>query len=196
MNYKIIFPLLTLIGFLTSCNSYKIKVYSLSRNIEYVETNGKERLYAKSPNKSIIFISDSTVNYSKTYGHLGAVTTIKYKISNDTLILEPKDIYGKNLTDNNPDFSNIYLVSNDSITSLKNDEKYFSTDYLKSSSEKPKGFYIIYKNKAYKIKSQRSADRILGKIENMDSKRFIELDKDIAKQRYGINKKYKTLEYK
>ena len=196
MNYKIIFPLLTLIGFLTSCNSYKIKVYSLSRNIEYVETNGKERLYAKSPNKSIIFISDSNVNYSKIYGHLGAVTTIKYKISNDTLILEPKDIYGKNLTDNNPDFSNIYLVSNDSITSLKNDEKYFSTDYPKSSSEKPKGFYIIYKNKAYQIKSQRSADRILGKIENMDSKRFIELDKDIAKQRYGINKKYKTLEYK
>ena len=45
MNYKIIFPLLTLIGFLTSCNSYKIKVYSLSRNIEYAETNGKERLY-------------------------------------------------------------------------------------------------------------------------------------------------------
>lgn len=196
MNYKIIFPLLTLIGFLTSCNSYKIKVYSLSRNIEYVETNGKERLYAKSPNKSIIFISDSTVNYSKIYGHLGAVTTIKYKISNDTLFLEPKDIYGKNLTDNNPDFSNIYLVSNGSLTSLVNNEKYYSTDYLKNSSEKPKGFYIIYGNKAYKIKSQKSADRILGKIQNMDANRFVELDKDFAKRKYGINRKYKTLEYK
>ena len=196
MNYKIIFPLLTLIGFLSSCNSYKMKVYSLSRNIEYVETNGKERLYAKSPNKSIIFISDSTVNYSKIYGHLGAVTTIKYKISNDTLILEPKDIYGKKLTENNPDFSNLYLVSNDSLTSLVNNEKYYSTDYLKNSSENPKGFYIIYENKAYKIKSQKSADRILGKIENMDSKRFIELDKEIAEKKYGINRKYKTLKYK
>ena len=196
MNYKIIFPLLALIGFLTSCNSYKIKVYSLSRNIEYRETKGKERLYAKSPNKSIIFISDSTVNYSKIYGHLGAVTTIKYKISNDTLILEHKDIYEKKLTENNPDYSNLYLVSNDSLTSLVNNEKYYSTDYLKNSAENPKGFYIIYENKAYKIKSQKSADRILGKIENMDSKRFIELDKEIAKKKYGINRKYKTFKYK
>tara|TARA_R110002049_G_C8962012_1_gene546764 strand:+ start:331 stop:741 length:411 start_codon:yes stop_codon:yes gene_type:complete len=136
------------------------------------------------------------VNYSKIYGHLGAVTTIKYKISNDTLILEPKDIYGKKLTENNPDFSNLYLVSNDSLTSLVNNEKYYSTDYLKNSSENPKGFYIIYENKAYKIKSQKSADRILGKIENMDSKRFIELDKEIAEKKYGINRKYKTLKYK
>ena len=100
------------------------------------------------------------------------------------------------MTENNPDFSNLYLVNNDSLTSLRNDEKYFSTDYLKSTSEKPKGFYIVYKNKAYKIKSQKSADRILGKIENMDANRFVELDRDFSKKKYGINRKYRTLEYK
>ena len=196
MNYKIIFPVLTLIGFLTSCNSYKVKVYSLSRNIELIETNGNKRMFATEPNKSIVFVSDSTVNYAKIYGHLGASTTIKYRKSNDTLIFESQDIYGKNLTENNPDFSNLYLISKDSLTSLMNNEKYYSTDYLKSSSEKPKGFYIIYENKAYKIKSQKSADRILGKIQNMDANRFVELDKDFAKKKYGINEKYKTLEYK
>jgi hypothetical protein len=196
MNYKIIFAVLTLIGFLTSCNSYKVKVYSLSRNIEIVETNGNKRMFATEPNKSIVFVSDSTVNYAKTYGHLGASTTIKYRKSNDTLILESQDIYGKNLTENNPDFSNLYLISKDSLSSLINNEKYYSTDYLKNSSEKPKGFYIIYENKAYKIKSQKSADRILGKIQNMDANRFVELDKDFAKKKYGINEKYKTLEYK
>ncbi|MCP4052529.1 MAG: hypothetical protein GY739_05570 [Mesoflavibacter sp.] len=196
MNYKLIFPLLTLIGFLISCNSYKIKVYSLSRNIEYTETDGKMRMFASEPNKSIILISDSTLNYSKIYGHLGASTTIKYRKSNDTLILESQDIYGKNLTENNPDFSNLYLITNDSLTNLMNKEKYYSTDYLKNSSKKPKGFYIVYENKAYKIKGQKSADRILGKIPNMDTNRFVELDKDFAKKKYGINRKYKTLEYK
>jgi hypothetical protein len=153
-------------------------------------------MFATEPNKSIVFVSDSTVNYAKTYGHLGASTTIKYRKSNDTLILESQDIYGKNLTENNPDFSNLYLISKDSLSSLINNEKYYSTDYLKNSSEKPKGFYIIYENKAYKIKSQKSADRILGKIQNMDANRFVELDKDFAKKKYGINEKYKTLEYK
>ena len=84
MNYRITFPLLILIGLLTSCQSYKTKVYSLSREIEYIETDGKKRMFAKNPNKSIVFISDSTVNYTKIYGHLGASTKIKYKISNDT----------------------------------------------------------------------------------------------------------------
>lgn len=153
-------------------------------------------MFAKNPNKSIVFISDSTVNYTKIYGHLGASTTIKYRTSNDTLILESKDIYGKNMTENNPDFSNLYIVNNDSLTSLKNNEKYYSTDYLKSTSKKPKGFYIVYMNKAYKIKSQKSANRVLGKIENMDTDRFVELDRDFAKKKYGINRKYKTLEYK
>ena len=153
-------------------------------------------MFAKNPNKSIVFISDSTLNYSKIYGGLGASTTIKYRISKDTLILESQDIYGKKMSENNPDFSNLYLINNDSLSSLKNDEKYFSTDYLKSTSEKPKGFYIVYKNKAYKIKSQKSADRILGEIENMDANRFVELDKDFAKKKYGISRKYKTLEYK
>jgi hypothetical protein len=168
----------------------------LSRNIASIETDGKKRMFATEPNKSIVFISDSTVNYAKIYGHLGASTTIKYRKSNDTLILESKDIYGINLTENNPDFSNLYLINNDSLTSLMNNEKYFSTDYLKSSSKKPKGFYIVYENKAYKIKSQKSADRILGKIQNMDANRFVEMDRDFAEKKYGINRKYKTLVYK
>ncbi|MFN3969622.1 hypothetical protein [Flavobacterium sp.] len=196
MNYKTIFSLLTLIGILTACKSYKIKVYSLNRNIEYIETNGVKKPYATNPNKSIVFISDSTVNYTKIYGGLGTSTTIQYRISNDTLILKSHDIYGKNLNENNPDFSYLYLINNDSLTSLQNNEKYYSDTYKKRIYKKPIGFYIVYENKAYKINSQKNADQIYRKIKNVDNERFIELDKDIAKKRYGINRKYKTLVYK
>jgi hypothetical protein len=141
-------------------------------------------------------VSDSTLNYTRIVGHIGATTKIKYKLSKDTLILKSIDIYGKKVADNFKGFSNLYLINNDSLTSLKNEEKYYSEAYEKKIYKKPIGFYIVYNNKAYKIKSQKSADRVLGKIENMDTNRFIELDKDFAKNKYGINIKYKTLEYK
>ena len=191
MNYKIIFPLLTLIGFITSCKSYKIKVYSLSRNIEYIEADGKKRMYATEPNKSIVFISDSTVNYSKIYGHLGASTSIKYRISNDTLILETQDIYGKNLTENNPDFSNLYLINNDSLTSLTNNEKYYSESNLKSKRKKGfEQFYFIIDNQKYKMTNRRNAIRFVKKLD--PESEYKVLDKRIAKSEYGISEEYLT----
>lgn len=165
MNYRIITLFLTVIGLLTSCKSYKTKVYSLSRDVKLIETDGNERMYARNPNKSIIFISDSTLNYSKIYGHIGASTTIKYKISNDTLTLESKDIYGKNLTENNPDFSKLYLMTNDSLTSLQNDEKYYSVSYTKSKSKKFQPFYLIIDNQKYKMSNRRSAIRFVKKLD-------------------------------
>ena len=191
MNYKIIIPLLTLIGFTTSCKSYKIKVYSLSRNIKYIETDGIKRMYATEPNKSIVFISDSTVNYTKIYGHLGASTTIKYRTSNDTLILESQDIYGKNLTENNPDFSNLYLINNDSLTSLQNEEKYYSVSYTKSKTKKFEPFYLIVNNQKIKLDNRRKAIRKLKKLIDQE-KDWTELDKEVAKSEYGIPTKFRT----
>ena len=191
MNYKIIFPLLTLIGLITSCKSYKIKVYSLSRKIEYIETDEKKRMYATEPNKSIVFISDSTVNYTKIYGHLGASTTIKYRKLNDTLILESQDIYGQNLTENNPDFSNLYLINNDSLTSLQNEEKYYSVSYTKSKTKKFEPFYLIVNNQKIKLDNRRKAIRKLKKLIDQE-KDWTELDKEVAKSEYGIPTKFRT----
>ena len=191
MNYRIIILLLTFIGLLTSCKSYKTKVYSLSRDVELIETDGKERMYARNPNKSIVFISDSTLNYSKIYGGLGASTTIKYRISNDTLILKSKDIYGKDLTENNPDYSRLYLMNNDSLTSLQNDEKYYSTSYTKSKSKKFQPFYLIINNQKYKMDNRRSAIRFVKKLDPKSEYKV--LDKKTAKAEFGINEKYLTL---
>jgi hypothetical protein len=197
MNYKILFPLLTLIGILASCKSkYKIQTFSLNRNIQICDSCSQRKVWASGPKKSIILISDSTLNYTRIVGHIGATTKIKYKLSSDTLILNSIDIYGKKVAHNFQDFSSLYLINKDSLTSLQNDEKYYSVAYKKRIYKKPIGFYIVYENKAHKIKSQKSADRILGEIKNIDAERFIELDKDIAKKRYGVNRKYKTLEYK
>ncbi len=168
----------------------------MSRNIQFCDSCEQRKVWSSSPKKSIVLVSDSTLNYTRIVGHVGATTKIKYKLSKDTLILKSTDIYGKKVADNFKGFSNLYLINNDSLTSLKNDEKYYSETYEKRIYKKPIGFYIVYKNKTYKIKSQKSADRVLGKIENMDTNRFVELDKDFAKNRYGINIKYKTLEYK
>lgn len=88
MNYKKIVSFLTLIGILTACKSYKIRVYSLNRNIEFIETDGVKKPYATNPKKTIVFVSDSTVNYTEIYGGIGASTTIQYRLSNDTLIFK------------------------------------------------------------------------------------------------------------
>lgn len=92
------------------------------------------------------------------------------------------------MTENKPDFSYPYLINNDSLTSLQNNEKYYSDTYKKRIYKKPIGFYIVYENKAYKINSQKSVDRIYRKIKNVDTERFIELDKENAKKKYGINR--------
>ena len=191
MNYKTIFSLLTLIGLLAACKSYKIKVYSLNRNIEYIETDGVKKPYATNPNKSIVFISDSTVNYTKIYGGLGASTTIEYRISNDTLILKSQDIYGNNLTENNPDFSYLYLINNDSLTSLQNNEKYYSVSYTKSKTKKFEPFYLIVNNQKIKLDNRRKAIRKLKKLIDQ-GKDWTELDKEIAKSEYGIPTKFRT----
>tara|TARA_R110002124_G_scaffold208823_1_gene375176 strand:+ start:1220 stop:1630 length:411 start_codon:yes stop_codon:yes gene_type:complete len=131
------------------------------------------------------------VNYSKIYGHLGASTSIKYRISNDTLILETQDIYGKNLTENNPDFSNLYLINNDSLTSLTNNEKYYSESNLKSKRKKGfEQFYFIIDNQKYKMTNRRNAIRFVKKLD--PESEYKVLDKRIAKSEYGISEEYLT----
>jgi hypothetical protein len=148
-------------------------------------------MYATEPNKSIVFISDSTVNYTKIYGHIGASTTIKYRKSNDTLFLESQDIYGQNLTENNPDFSNLYLINNDSLTSLLNEEKYYSVSYTKSKTKKFEPFYLIVNNEKIKLENRRKAIRKLKKLIDLE-KDWTELDKEVAKSEYGIPTKFRT----
>src|SRR5690554_679217 len=151
MNYKLIFTLLILIGIFASCKSrYKMQTYSLSRNIQFCDSCDQRKVWTSDPKKSIVLVSDSTLNYTRIVGHIGATTKIKYELSNDTLILKSTDIYGKKVVDNFQDFSNIYLINNDSLTSLQNDEKYYSVSYTKSKTKKFEPFYLIVNNEKIK----------------------------------------------
>ena len=192
MNFRITFPLLALIGILTSCKSrYKIQPYSLNRSIQVCDSCEQRKIWASNPTKSIVLVSDSTLNYTKSYAGLGASTTIKYRIVNDTLTMESYDVYGKNMTENNADFSNLYLYNKDSLTGLNNNEKYYSKYYLKSKRKKGfEQFYFIIDGQKYKMTSRRNAIRFVKKLDSKNEYRVLE--KKIAKLKYGISEEFLT----
>ena len=192
MNLKITFLLLTLIGIISSCKSkYKIQAYSLSKNIQTCDICKTRKVWNSNPIKSIILISDSTLNYVKSYGGIGVSKKIKYKISNDTLNIDTIDIYGQNLTEKKSDFSKLYLINKDSLTSLENDEKYYSSSFQKRKTKKFEPFYLIMDDQKIKLDSQRKAIRKLKKLIRL-KREWTEMDSEIAKSEYGIPTECKT----
>lgn len=192
MNSKILLSLLTLIGILSSCKSrFQIQTYSLNRKIKFCDACEQRKVWSSNPIKSIVLISDSTLNYIKSYGGIGTSKKIKYNISNDTLNIDKIDVYGQNLTERNSDFSRQYLINKDSLVSLENDEKYYSNSYQKNKPKKIASFYIVIGNREIKIDNKRKAIRELKKLIKKE-RELIELDVKIAKSKYGISEIYKT----
>jgi hypothetical protein len=192
MNYRIIIYQVIFFAILVSCKpTFKMQVYSVDRQIHFCDSCDNRKLSAKLPKKSIVLISDSTLNFTTIYGGLGNSTKIKYRLSNDSLILKTEDIYGRKLENVFEDFSAFYKYSADSLISLQNDEKYYSDSYINSKTKKGfEPFFIIIDNKKHKITGKKRARRILKKVNPEDN--FAELDKDIAKSKYGIEKRFKT----
>lgn len=113
--------------YLYSCNTYRIQSYVYDRGLYYKKVNGMMKPYTKSDiAKSIVLISDTTLNYNIRYGGIGASTTIKYKIENQLLIIDTVDIYGRNSFQSYTDevFGNIYSYSEGSLVNKKNGDKY------------------------------------------------------------------------
>ncbi len=187
---------LTLLGIIISCKSnYGFKTYVFDSGLKFEKVNGIEKPHPQTTTKkSIVIVSDSTLNYTVLLGDIGASTTIKYELNNGLLKIDTIDIYNRKSFQGytNEIFGYEFQYSNDSLIDKKNGEKY----YINKPRKKADHFYIVYKNKVHRIKSQRSADRIFRKIEPIDTSRLKIMNKEIAKSKHGINKRYKTFEYK
>ena len=188
--------LLTLLGIMISCKTnYGFKTYVFDSGLKFEKYNGIVKPHPQTTTKkSIVIVSDSTLNYTVLLGDFGASTTIKYELKNEILKIDTVDIYNRKSFQGytNEIFGYEFKYSNDSLIDKMNGEKY----YVNKPKEKTDHFYIVYKNKVHRIKNQRSADRILRKIEPIDTSRLKILNKNTAKSKYGINEKYKTFEYK
>ena len=192
MNCKTIFSLLTLIVTLVACKSkYKIQQYALVNNIKLCDSCDQKKVWTGSPRKSIVIVSDSTLNYTRIVGGFGASTKIKYQIINDTLSLKTLDIYGRSVPENFKDYSDAYLYNSDSLISLKNNEKYFSANYLESINNKFEHYYVIVDNKKIKFTNRKKAVRVLKRLVKQN-RELIELNKESAFLNHGISKEFRT----
>jgi len=124
-----IITILILIGILISCKSnYRYRAYEFDRGIEWKIIDGIKKPFPKTyVKKSIVFISDSTLNYNIQYGGIGASTTIKYKIDNNSLIIDTVDIYNRKSFQGftNEIFGVKIQYSNDSLIDKKHLQKYY-----------------------------------------------------------------------
>jgi hypothetical protein len=112
-----------------SCKTkYKISSYEFDRGLKFENVNGTLKPFPKTYiHKSIILISDSTLNYTVRYGDIGASTTIKYKITDNVMIIDSIDIYNRKSFQSytNEIFENNFLYSKDSLTDIGNNDKYY-----------------------------------------------------------------------
>ena len=77
--------------------------------------------------KGIRLINDSILEYWESYGGLAILTTIRYTLIENNLIVNSTDIYKRNI----PAISNaIFMYSKDSLVNNKTNEKYYNQKHL------------------------------------------------------------------
>lgn len=155
----------------------------------------KEQIYKSNSNRDVInIVNDSTINFTKLLGCIGGSKDFKYTKSNT--ILEIEKVFTKNNSSLVPLIDVFYgqefTYSNDSLVNINTGEKYYSLNYLKRNKREAI-FYVIHESKKYKITKKNYLKSNLQKINSMEYN-FIEMDKNIALEKYGISKKYNTLE--
>ena len=105
--------------------------------------------------KSLILISDTTLNYSIRFGGLGIATTIKYKILDSLLVIDSIDIYGRRAFQEitSDVFNHQYLFSKDSLIDLENNDKFFGKKYFNNLQTKrnKNRIYLIMNNEKIRI---------------------------------------------
>ena len=151
--------------------------------------------YRANNSKRIIIIeNDSTLRHTELIGCLGNSNTLTYKNENGFLKVSGNedtkqvgifslatDLYGSEL-----------IIEKDSLIVKRTGEIFYEDRFLKSKDDqKFQEFYIVVDDKEKKI-TKSNFKRILTNpdLENYTS---FEMDKDEAKKKYGIDKKYKTL---
>ncbi|MDX1830512.1 MAG: hypothetical protein R3342_13310 [Lutibacter sp.] len=122
---------LTLLGIIVSCKTnYGFKTYVFDSGLKFEKVNGIEKPHRQTTTKkSIVIVSDSTLNYTVLLGDIGASTTIKYDLRNGLLKIDSVDIYNRKSFQGytNEIFGYEFKYSNDSLIDQKNGEKYYRT---------------------------------------------------------------------
>lgn len=132
MKSNLAIILLILATIVVSCKtSFEVQVYqflpSLVSDI-YNENENREKIL-RCNEKGITLKNDSIFEYWKIFGGLGSVTTVKYHIKGNLLVLDSLDIYGRPFSE---EFTNIkFIYSIDSLINNRTNEKYYNQKFLK-----------------------------------------------------------------
>ena len=122
--------ILIIIGLNFSCKSnYGFQTYVFDNGLEFEKLDGIEKPKIRTTmRRSIVIVSDSTLNYTVMIHDFGASTTIKYKLENELLKIDSVDIYNRNSFQNYTEeiFGLTYKYSKDSLTDIRNGQKYYS----------------------------------------------------------------------
>ena len=128
-NLNIAF-ILIIIGLSFACKSnFGFQTYVFENGLKLEKTNGIDKQkFRTTMRRSIVIVSDSTLNYTVMIHDFGASTTIKYKLENELLKIDTVDIYNRNSFQNYAEeiFGLTYQYSKDSLTDIRNGEKYYS----------------------------------------------------------------------
>ena len=131
-NFKGTILVLILLGIIISCKTnYGFKTYVYDSGLKFEKINGIKKPHPQmTTKKSIVIVSDSTLNYTVLLGDIGASTTIKYKIENQLLKVDSIDIYNRKSFQGytNEIFGYKFKYSNDSLIDKMNGEKYYRTN--------------------------------------------------------------------
>ena len=154
----------------------------------------KKQIYQSSSKRVIIIENDSILRHSELIGCFGNSNTLNYKKENGIVKVSGNlktkqegifslatDLYGSELK-----------IEKDSLIIKQTGEIFYGEKFLKLKTEKAfEIFYIVLNGNKKKIK-RSNIEEILTNT-NLESFEITEMDKDLAKKKYGISKKYKTL---
>lgn len=154
-----------------------------------------DQIYRSNANRNtIIIVNDSTIKFTALLGCIGGSRDFKFSKRNNVLEIEKvftkKDSSLVSLTD--VFYGQKLIYSKDSLANINTGEKYYSLNYLKKD-KKALVFYIIHESKKYKITKRNYTKSPVLKI-NFNEYNYVEIDKNIALEKYNISKKHKTLE--
>lgn len=178
-----------------SCNTIFIKSYTHIPQSSLLHTC-KHFTVSTTNNKSIILISDTTLNYIIRFGGLGVSTTIEYTISDNELIVDTVDIYNRSSFQNidNDIFGYRFYYYRDSLVGINNNELYYSNKFIKKehNPSKSPSIYLVFNNKKYKL--NRINRSRFKRIFSSEDYTLNKLCNKVAKEKYSIDLKSVTFE--
>lgn len=140
-------------------------------------------------NKSIILISDTTLNYSISFGGLGVSTTIGYDLSDSILLVDNVDIYNRSSFQEitNDIFGHKFYYFKDSLIDINRNDLYYSRKLIqkKYNPNKMSDVYIIVNSKKHKINWLNR--RRFKKVFNTEKYTLKKVCNKQAKEKYDID---------